>query len=81
MSTQQTLKTPHYRIDDPHTGLAVEFRCLGSPAVEAPKIVASLVPVKEASIFMTRQLAIDFFARYLRGQPLDIVRIDAAVPA
>lgn len=70
-------KTPHYRIDDPQTGLAVQFHCEAATAAHAPKVLARLVEPARATIFMSRQLAEACFAQYVQGQPLDITRVDA----
>ena len=71
-----TLKTPHYRIDDPQTGLAVHFRCEAAPAAIAPKVFAQLVEPAYATIFHARATAEACFAQWLCGQALDIVRVD-----
>jgi hypothetical protein len=72
-----TAKTPHYRIDDPQTGLAVRFRDVAVPKPAAPKIVASLVKPEKATTFSNWAHAAACFAAYLAGQPLEIVRVDA----
>lgn len=69
------LKTPHYRIDDPHNRLAVQFHCEPAPAGEAPRVLARLVAPERATIFMSRELAADCFERYLSGSVLDIVKV------
>jgi hypothetical protein len=74
---QGTLKTPHYRIDDPQSGLAVQFRSVPVHTAAAPKIVASLVPTREATTFSTWAHAAACFAAFLAGQPLEIARVDA----
>lgn len=74
---QHILKTPHYRIDDPNTSLAVQFHCEPAPAGVAPKVLARLVAPARATIFMTRAMAEDFFAHYMPGAVAEIVRVDA----
>lgn len=75
--TAVTLKTPHWRIDDPQTKLSVEFRSVAVPTAAAPKIVASLVKTEKATTFSNWSHAAACFAAYLAGQPLEIVRVDA----
>lgn len=72
-----TPKTPFYRIDDPHSGLAVEFVSESAPMAQAPRIHARLTRSDRATIFATRDHAADCFAKFLQGQALEINRIDA----
>lgn len=72
-----TLKTPHYRIDDPESALSVRFTCDKSSPNAAPKVRARLVRQDKATPFATHRQAAECFARFLAGQALDIVRVDA----
>jgi hypothetical protein len=74
---RQTLKTPHYRIDDPSGKHAVRFISEAAPAGEAPKVTPQLAPIGEATTFSTWTQAATCFSKYLAGQTFDIVRIDA----
>jgi hypothetical protein len=76
-----THKTPHWRIDHPDSGLAVEFVSESAPLPLAPRIHARLTRPERATTFATRDHAVECFAKFLQGQVLDIVRIDAAVSA
>lgn len=73
---QLKLKTPHYRIEDPVNQLAVRFHCEPAPAGDAPKITTELTAPERASVFAHYRDAAYCFAKFLRGQPLDIVRVD-----
>jgi len=66
-----------YRIQEPQSGLYVRFTCVPAPRDEAPKIVARLTRRDRATRFTRHSIAAECFARYLVGQPLEIVRSDA----
>ena len=68
---------PHYRIEDPATGLCVRLQATPSPACEAPHIVATLAASTDATRFIRWRNAAEAFARFCAGQPLEIVRVDA----
>jgi hypothetical protein len=72
-----TLKTPHYRIDDPNARLSVRFICEKSNASAAPKVFARLTKPADATTFNSFAQAAECFAKYLAGATLDIVRVDA----
>ena len=65
-----------YRIQDVESQLYVRFTCLPSPG-PAPRVVARLTRRDRASRFTRHAAAAECFARYLAGQPLEIVRNDA----
>jgi hypothetical protein len=74
-TTRNARNVPHYRIDCPHSGLSIRFVREVLPG-HKPRIVPRLVPPADADAFKTRRGAIERFARYLIGQPLDIVRVE-----
>jgi hypothetical protein len=69
--------TPHYRIEHPATGMALHFKCAPAPARDAPRIITALVAPARATRFLSRAGAIEHCTRYLTGEPVDIVRVDA----
>ncbi len=78
-----------YRVQEPDSGLYIRFTCtlFTSPKREGviphpsslilPRVKATLTRRDRASRFVTHAAAAECFARYLPGQPLDIVRCDA----
>lgn len=70
-------KDSHWRIEDVATGLCVRLHAEPSLADDAPRIVARLAPGPVATWFVQRAQAVEACARYLVGQPVEIVRVDA----
>jgi hypothetical protein len=66
-----------YRIQDPLSGLYVRFTCVPAPRDQAPRIKAQLTRRDRATRFVRHAAAAECFARYLHGEPLEIVRSDA----
>ena len=65
-----------YRIQDPESRLYVRFTCIPAPRDQAPRIVARLTRRDRATRFPRYAGAAECFARFLAGQPLEIVRSD-----
>lgn len=70
-------KDAHYRIEDPATNLCIRLDAVPAEAADAPKIVPRLTDGGTATWFPSWKQAAEAFARYLPGQPLQIVRVDA----
>jgi hypothetical protein len=78
-----------HRIQEPDSGLYIRFTCTLAPSPKCegviphpsslipPRVKATLTRRDRASRFVTHAAAAECFARYLPGQPLDIVRCDA----
>lgn len=72
-----TPRETHYRIEDPQTGLCIRLHTVPAEPAEAPKIAARFTDGGTATWFPNWRSAAEAFARYLPGQPLNIVRVDA----
>lgn len=70
-------KDAHYRIEDPQSGLCIRLHSIPADAPDAPKVVGRLTAGDTATWFASWRQAAEAFARYLPGQPLQIVRVDA----
>lgn len=70
-------KDAQYLLEDPVSGMCIRLHSLPVTSHQAPQIVPRLTHTRAATCFPTRRLAEQAQARYVAGQPLEIVRRDA----